>query len=265
MIIRTNLLFFVFSLNILAQVTGISASKLFTYDADVVPTNKIEFEPSVFANFTISQFHAEKNSPTLPQYRTISIQSGIALRFTYGLMKNCEVGFSVPSGIEQIGLGTKIKLPHTLSGIKFALLGGLNLPLGNRTYFLTSVPFSSSEYVAKVDAGVALTKPFTPESSLDFNFVLQKNLISAHSFAFFLSSDFGCYFTKGVQIIIGANYFNFGEKNGESKKSFLIVNPGFTIEKGKTFIIVFSAPYTIFAQNAPHYFGFSFALTTILN
>ena len=63
MLVRITLLWLLSSLYTFAQIGGISASKLFTYDVCTVPKNKIEFEPSLLSLF---YFHTEKKGGVAP-------------------------------------------------------------------------------------------------------------------------------------------------------------------------------------------------------
>jgi len=81
------------SFNLFSQVGGISASKLVVINAETVPSNKIEFEPSF-------GFNVSKND-------SLKVNSDFGFRFTYGLNSKTEVGIFVPLHLNSVNWGIK--------------------------------------------------------------------------------------------------------------------------------------------------------------
>ncbi len=272
MLVRIILLWLSTFLYTFAQIGGISASKLFTYDVCTVPKDKIEFEPSFSSLF---YFHTENKGGVAPAragvgtdvYKTLNVESAMLFRFTYGVAENFELGMSVPSTVEGINFGAKFRLPYRIRGkTAFGLMAGINLPVGNEVYYLEGSNSNKVYYNVGVALGGIVSHSFTKNFSVDFNYIGQKHFYSGNNkdlntFDYSLGTDWGYYFANKIQAILGLNYYYIGEK---ISKKILALNPGVTIERGKMFILVLSFPFTVYTKNIDRYVGFSFALTTLL-
>ncbi len=260
------------AVNIFGQVSGISASKLSNYCTDPVPQNTFEFEPSIYINFSEGYYiSSSRFNSFLPGKDSLNTASDLFFRFTYGAAKNLEIGFTVPSSMSNIGFGAKYKIPYSFDkNTSFGALAGLNLPLGNRGYRLSGKSDVSELFTYGVAGGLIISHFFTDDFSVDINAVAQKNFPSCtasdfNSSGIFAGADFGYYFVKGIQAIIGFNYSALSFNAPDLDQSSLLLNAGVTIERAKDFIIVLNTPVTIFGENVDKTYGFGFALTTALH
>lgn len=261
------LLFFVSFLSVSAysQVAGLSASKLGTLCTAPVPEGTIEFEP--FFGYSITSDYFDSNGDLQPLFSTSDSTmkfSGSGFRFSYGLMKNLEIGVSLPIDVSVVSFGAKYKLP--LEGnFTMGLLGGYTTLIGNQVYVRRS---AIHEMTPSFVGGIIMTYEFNENLSIDFDAQYQKHTLETsdgHTHGFYLNSDIGYYLMDRVNFIVGLNYgykvFNASIDNS----SLLTLNTGIAIEKAKHFILVLNAPFDLFGKNEYQTKGFGLALTIILD
>ncbi len=265
--------FFLFTVgNLFGQISGISASKLSNFCTDPVPHYMLEFEPSLNVCFSKGFYNSQPEfNYYLPDGDSLSVSSDLFFRFTYGAADNLEIGFTVPASMGNVGIGAKYKVPFSFdNNTSFGVLAGLNFPLGTRGYRLSGNNSGGKLFSYGIAGGVIISYFFTKDFSVDINGIAQKNFPSNdaadyNTSSVFAGADFGYYFIKHVQAIIGFNYSEYNFNVSDSEQYGLVLNPGFTIETGKDFIIVLNTPITIAGKNIDKTFGFGFALTTALH
>ena len=92
------LFLFFLSLKLSAQVAGISASKLATYDAVLLPKYALEVEPSFSYLYSRQWFNVDSHSvPYNLGYDSSLLMTNFNMRFTYGVGNNLEMGAFVNS------------------------------------------------------------------------------------------------------------------------------------------------------------------------
>ena len=89
---------------VLAQVSGISNSKVVVPATETVGAGDFEFEPS-FNVFWYNQLWDEHG--TLLALSNTIRESGLAYRFTAGFKHNIEVGLTVPEDVSSLNFGFK--------------------------------------------------------------------------------------------------------------------------------------------------------------
>ncbi len=260
------------TVNVFGQIAGVSASKLLNVCTDPVPPKTIEFEPSVAVGFSKGFYNSDsKFNSYLKNQDSLNVASNLSFRFTYGVMKNLEIGFLVPASMNDICIGAKYKFPFSFKkSTTFGALAGVNLPLGNKGYRLSENKNNGELFTYGIAGGVIISHFFTKDFSVDFNAVTQKNFPSAtnkdfNTSAFFAGADFGYYFIKGIQAIIGFNYSSFDFNDENLRRYSFVLDFGFTIEQAKNFLLVLNTPVTIAGKNIDKTFGFGFALTTTID
>lgn len=225
------------------QIGGISASKLIVYNAQVVPEKIIEFEPSFALAHSKNFYTVDGTVLNYPEFW----ENGFGFRFTYGLFRNLETGFSVNSDASDVRYGFKYNFLN-YNKLSVAALAGTNLILTNN-WFL--------EYVF----GSAITLNFSDNFSSDFSvqyLINNKMPVNTMFYAF----ETG-YYLGDIQLILGLNY-----KTGVSKYFIddnLFITPGFTLETGKNFILVVAAPFSVYGKADYKTAGFNVALTISIN
>ncbi len=253
-----------------AQIGGLSASKLAVINTETVPRFTIEFEPSFFFGYSSRYWdHAGQSKSLFKNTDSLQVNSEMDFRFTYGLTEHWEAGFTLPSDVAFINVGSKYRFLEK-EKYSLAILNGINLPLGNHVYHITNRRHSRNEYDANLLLGLATTYQFNKKFSVDLNSVFQGHLnrgfshVAEHADVFF-NTDFGYYFIEGLQGIIGF-YFSRtrdGLYSGNAKK--LTINPGFTVEKARHFIAVMNFPIDVWGRNSESRAGVGFALTIWIN
>lgn len=245
-----------------AQVGGISASKLNTINTQTVPKDAIEFEPSVLLAGSGNVWNSEGRKSSKPEDSdSLAFYSDLGFRFTYGLGNKLEIGLNVPVLLYDASLGAKLLLIDRSVFAMAALLGvnfrGLNTAFSKEE----GLPADFLYYAT----GMAYSFQLGKHSGIDFDTQFQTNFKgdSLNSSTGFFNADFGYYIKDGLQLVSGLNYIYSVRKNIRSE--LLILNPGITIESARHFILVISAPFSIYGRNIDSFVSFSMALTIMLD
>jgi len=241
-----------------AQVSGISASKLSAINTETVPVNTFEFEPSFLLGFSSKYWNEDGHySDSFLGRDSLETISQLNFRFTYGVINNLEVGFSMPGDASSLSVGAKYKIFKTDKN-SIAFISGFNTPLGNKIYRISKKVNSISEFDNSLATGIVYSKEFTQNLSLDLNLEYQVHLNNAKNYSdFFINTDLGYYIDK-TQLILGIYYTSISHLK-KSKK--VTVNLGTTIERNDDFILVLNFPIDIYGKNTKQFWGFGFAFT----
>jgi len=249
----------------MAQVGGLSASKLGTLCTTPVPEGTIEFEP-FFGYATATNFFDNKGDihPLFSTPDSTIKFASSGLRFSYGLMKNLEVGVSLPIDVSEVNFGAKYKLPFD-GNFTMGLLAGYNKVLGNRiSACRDAICKATTAYVG----GVIMTYKFSDKLCVDFDAQYHKHkktTVEGHNQGFNINSDIGYYVMERVNFIVGLNY-SYQNYNTILDDAYLLtLNTGIAIEKAENFILVLNAPFDILGKNEYQTTGFGLALTIILD
>ncbi len=236
------------AINSYSQIGGISASKLATVCTSPVAPKKIEFEPSFSVNRNPKYWNdrhiavAENN---------ISNSGSFGFRFTYGVMKNLETGFSLPSDASSLQWGLKYRF-YNADLISFAFISGANFD------------FHTDTMLSELGVGAVTTLQYTKNFSTDIDIHLIDGVHQRGVFnQFILGIDNGFYIGY-IQYILGINYF-YRILANTSISNNLYLSPGVTIEPAKNFLMVLSFPISVYGTNDMKDYGFSFALTITID
>ena len=251
--------------NAYSQIGGISASKLATPSSGTVALNSIEFEPSFsFASSKNSFDEAGIKQSLFSSKDSTMLFSSTGLRFTYGLLKNLEIGVSLPTDISIVNFGVKYKLP--IEGkLTFAVISGYSTITGNGIYVKRNATHESTSSMA---AGIVLSYEFSERFSCDFNtqyFKHRHTTNEGHNQGIYISSDIGYYLIKNVDLIMGLNYYFMDNIISSNRSNLLTLNPGIAIEKAKNFILILNTPIDLSGKNEYSSYGFGLALTVLLD
>ena len=248
-----------------SQVGGLSASKLGTLCTETVPAQTIEFEPFFGFASSTSFFDTDNNVQDLfLSGDSTQFFSSTGFRFSYGLMKNLEIGVSLPVDVSSVGFGAKYKLPIE-GNFTLGILAGYNAIIGNDIYVRRN---STLESTSAIVGGLIMTYEFSDKFSTDFNIQYQTHTNSTtegHGNGMFVSSDFGYYLVENVNFIMGMNYFYKDLAEPDHSSQLFTLNPGIAIEKAENFILVLNSPIDLFGKNEFKTVGFGLALTIILD
>lgn len=248
------------SLSVSAQVAGISGSKLNAVCVDVVDHHKVEFEPGIF-HFS-SHHHWDKNGNLSDIYQSsdsINTSTGMAFRFTYGLWDRLEIGTSILTDLSISNWGLRFVL-FNKKKFGMAVIAGANIPFGNKIYDRS---LRLSQDLISVGGGVVGSLYFNDLFSLDMNAQYQSYVgktAEGNKGSYYFNADAGYYLFSGqLQLIAG---FGYQISQFESlNNSILTLYPGISVETGKNYIIVLSAPFDIYGVNADRVHGITLALT----
>ena len=251
--------------NAQSQIGGLSVSKLSALNTETVLQFTIEFEPSFIFSYANRYWdNFAKSNSLFKNNDSLQVNSEIDFRFTYGLTPRWEAGFTLPTDVSYLSFGSKYRFSEK-ENYALAILNGFNLPLGNHTYHATYRHDTRSEYDVNLLLGMAASYQFNQRLSVDINPVIQGHLDRGFTHLgrrtdVFVNTDFGYYIWQGFQAIIGFYY-----SKTDASRQTLTINPGFTVEKAKHFIVVLNFPYDAWGKNSEKQFGFGFALTIALD
>lgn len=253
------------SINLFAQVGGLSASKLGTLCTTTVAQGNIEFEP--FLGFSVSSNQFDDLGKVQNLFSTSDstlMFSSMGFRFSYGLIKNLEIGISLPIDISEINFAAKYKLPFE-GKLTAGLLAGYSSIIGNQVYVRRN---AAHEVMPSFIGGLILSYEMTDKLSIDFDAQYQQHTLvntQGHTKGFYVNSDIGYYLLEKINFIVGLNYNYQAYENSDNNSHLLALNTGLAIERAKHFILVLNAPFDILGKNEYQTRGFGMALTILLD
>ncbi len=252
------------SLNIKAQVAGISASKLNTFNAYTIALHHLEVEPSFSWKSSRSAFDAQRNRYFYsPNKDSLIYSKELFLRCTYSPFKNLEIGTMITSDLSSLSVGLKYLF---FDDKKFAasFITGANWSGQCKAQNIDNTLPGPETRVSAYVGGIAITGQFTKRLSWDTDIQYQNSFAGSHSFLndYFVDSELGYYvFDQQLQLIggFGFHYQNF--KTTGTNAYTLIFNPGITIETGESYIIVLYTPINLIGKNMEIDRGINLAFT----
>ncbi len=252
-----------FSLNIKAQVAGISASKLNAVCVDVVDDKIVEIEPGFYHSSTNKSWNSD--SKLINQFGNDSINhiSTMFMRVTYGLFNKIEMGLVVPVDMSAIDFGMRYVISQKEKW-GLAAIAGLNTPLGNAIVVKDKHTILNT---AQVGLGGVVSYNPSNNFSVDFNtgygkYFDQNNI----DYLTYISADAGYYFfSHQFQVVAGIGYKNFKHIQSADNQFLFTFYPGITVETGKKYILVLTSPIDIYGKNIIKTFNLGFALTITLD
>ncbi len=257
----TFILLLFIAANTFAQVLGISASKLATYDANLVPKYKLEVEPSFTYLYSHQWFNNHNHLlPFNVADDSSMIMRNFYMRFTLGLGKNLEVGTFINADMSSFSFGAKYRIfQHEKSGL--VLLAGTTFSRESDLIYRSAGFYGKTLSLA---GGFAFTQQFSPRLSWDTDLQYQNILSRNESITdnIFLDSEVGYYvYDHRLQVIAGLS-FNYNNHKPDQHDTYrLTFNPGVTIETGKSYIIVVYFPVDLTGNEVERTYGFSLAFT----
>ena len=248
------------SKNIIAQIGGISGSKISAVCVDVVDDKKVEFEPSI--SYSTSKYFWDNSGVLKNIYNSADSSNnftGMNFRGTYGLWDKLEFGGSISTELLLSNLGLRYVIVQNKK-FGFAAITGANIPLGNKPI---DKSIKTTQNTISAGLGFVMSVQFNKNLSLDFNAQGQsflKETVEKNKGSYYLNADVGYYlFAHKLQPIIGFGYQNSKFENFNN--NLLTIYPGLTIETGKNYILVLSYPFDVYGKNVEKSLGINFALT----
>jgi hypothetical protein len=262
------LLIIMFLPGVYCQLSGISGSKLGAYNSDPITPQTVEFEPVLESGW--SKMRWDHNGERINLFSTgdsIRKYTLLSFRMTYGIYPGLEAGVSVSGDFEMISFAFKQKLMD--KGIfSTSLIGGMNYMAGNQVFSRTGFKHMHNSVILGFASSIAPANRF----SIDFDVQMEpgiKKINGINDYNHFYSNIDAGYYLKGAFQLIGGlswAYINrVGEDGQQEQSSIVKLNPGFTIEEGKNFIIVGGFPFCVAGKNYDCSAGFMLALTIIID
>ena len=248
------------SCSLFAQVGALSGDKLLAYSYDPLPLHVVELEPN-FSFFNSASVWAEDGTQ-LEQAKS-ELSSSLCWRVTFGFAENFEIGAMFPSDLSGTMIGLKAFL-FDAGAIKFSAMGGLNIPLGNRTYDPNNLKLEDKTNFA---AGIIGSIKFDDSNAIDINVQYQDYFtdpVDIDYSAYFINAEFGSYFLhENIRTIIG-----FGYQNSTTPKNktlnLLTLYPGFAFEFSDNIFLVLNSSHDVSGKNSDKSFGMNLACTMII-
>jgi hypothetical protein len=146
-----------------------------------------------------------------------------------------------------------------------AAMAGFNVPMGQGVF---KRGYRTTDDAMQLGIGGIFSYQKGENFSFDYNLEYDnflKETTSTKNGTIYTSFDAGYYiFNHQLQLIssIGYEYSNMGSGMNQSR---LTIYPGVTVETGKHYIIVISAPFDVYGRNVNKTAAFAFALTLTLD
>lgn len=240
----------------IAQINGMSASKLIVPNTETIKVGVFEFEPSFIIANSSKCFNSTGNVEKIGgRY----FNSSLNFRITFGLKDNIEVGTSFSSTIKEICVGAKYRMID-LEKISFGLIAGINLPAGNKFQPDTLTDNESHQHFS---LGSIFTYDFLEKFSLDavYSFTFIKGI--QHSDYLNISGiSTGYNLIENFQIIFEI-INEFGKNDGLNQLRTSSV-AGFTYTVTHNLIFVLGASYDIYGKNTEQVTSYFSAFTITL-
>jgi hypothetical protein len=257
-IYRVLLLLLLMPLTIsIAQISGISGSKLCVPEATVLSNGSFEFEPS-FSVFDASNRFG--NNGSLESLSGKNFSSSVMFRVTAGIAKNLEIGTAFSSTIEQVSFGSKYILTGS-ENFHLALIAGVALPAGNE--FIADTLRDDEHHLTSTYGSIASLE-LSESSSIDM-LLSYTRIHGVHPFNNILSYGvgFGQWFSEKFQGVVELN--GFATWNGKLHSDKLSMMPGITYKISPVLLFVFGAQIDLIGKNEDKDLGYFSAFTISFN
>lgn len=237
----------------LAQVGGISGTKLLTPNAATLKQGHFDFEPS-FSIFSSNRFYDAHGNAETNNLKEQS--SNVAFRITLGLKDNFEIGTCFSSVLEEVCIGSKFNF-LTSGNTSFSLAVGGSLPAGS---------FSQSEAEENIaqkysySFAFILSQSFSESISFD-GLVSYSKINGLKEFDHLLnySASIGYFLNGEVQLVAELN--GFSTFNGSFYSRKISITPGITYQFSQYMLLVFGLQKDLWGNNEPEGISYITAFT----
>lgn len=258
------ILFLFIDLKANAQVSGISASKLATYNAYTIDFHHLEIEPSFSWMSSRSAFNDRGSRYFYTANKdSLTYSKEFFLRGTFSPFKNLEIGTMLTTDLSSLSFGLKYMF---FDNQKFAasVIAGANWSAQDTPVLKPGFVPGPDTRVSSYVGGFAFTRQFTERLSWDMDMQYQNSYSGGMFFQndYFLDSELGYYVFKQQLQLIGGFSYHYQDIHTIGRSAYsLIFNPGVTIETGKSYLFVLYAPIPLFGKNMAIYRGINLAIT----
>jgi hypothetical protein len=256
--------FLLVTVQLTAQVQGVSAEKLVAINPSSINLRTVEFEPVFGYLWSKKTFNNDgKPVPLSSENDSINILRALGFRFTYGFAKNFEAGGTITTDLNNFSLGIKYTM---FQHEKFSGAAILGTTFSNES----DIVFRNTGFFGKTASlagGFAFANKLGKHFSVDYD-VQYQNLfdgIKSYMDNYYIHADAG-YMLKGVHLLIAGLAYQYNHFKTDREDAYLLtLNAGAAIMTGRTFILVFNFPFDLIGRNTDRFNGFTFALTITLD
>lgn len=253
------LIYSLFASVVIAQVGGVSGSKINAVNHVPIAVGLAEFEPSYnFARYG-QQWNDDSDLINIfSSSDSIVIDASFNLRMAYAFTEELEFGCNL--GADYSNWSAKYAL-FTENKLGLGLLAGVNFPFG---FQVVDTKNRGVDQIGTYGIGVIASYELSEESSLDFN-MQRQDYFQKHpalpSSDLFIYLDYGHYI--GDFFMLASISYQHSSFDGfeQNKLSF---SPGVSIEMKPEYLIVANANFDILGKNIEKSMGLSVAFTITL-
>lgn len=266
-ILTIFLLSSIFILTSEAQVSGVSGSKVNAVNAAPIFRHTVEFEPVIETGWSKRRWNDNwRREDLFSSPDSTSRFTSMSYRITYGISEDLEAGVNITGDFEMISFAFKKRfIDNEILGVSF--LGGFNYVAGNGIYNLDKIRHMHSAIVAGISASYSASERFSLDVDLQFEPGI-KNIRTLNDYShFYINSDAGWYINDDLQLVGGFSFSHLVSNNEDKPEGANIfkLNPGFTVEKGRNFILVGGIPFCVAGRNYECTTGLLLALTILID
>lgn len=243
-------------LTVSSQITGITASKVSSFNARAISKHGAEFELNYGVNHSSKMWDQDGNSQSLFQTEdSTSISTTFGIRLAYAFTETFELAaFVTPNSSNW---STKLNLVDQ-DKFSFALMGGVYLPFGN--LIIDKNKLQSSQ-VRSYGLGLISSFEFSAVSSLDINLQIQDYFSSAPGLTNsdrFFTIDYGHYIQNSTILLIASFVYQNSSALGGNQTG-LSFTPGISLEMNPNFIVLLNGSFGLSGKNMQKTNGFNVA------
>ncbi|MBN2616192.1 MAG: hypothetical protein JXR71_10920 [Bacteroidales bacterium] len=252
-----------FNIHALAQVVGISNSKLNVYTAYTIDFRTLEVEPSFSWMSSRSAFDAQgRRLFYSPGKDSLQVSGDVYLRGTLSPMKNLEIGTFITSNLSSVSLGMKYLFwQNTQSALAF--ISGVNWSGKYKAIWSYHAGPGPEARITAYACGLVYSHQISDRFSWDTDIQYQKTISGGRSYLddSFVNSELGYYIMKQLQLAGGFGYHSsYNKIEGSNAYSFTFY-PGMTIETGKSYVIILYGAFDLFGENTEVNRGINLSIT----
>ncbi len=236
-----------------AQISGISDTKLCVPDAGALSVGSFEFEPSFSVFNSTNRFCDNGEMESLAGE---SVSSSVLFRVTAGIAEGLEIGTTFSSTIEQVSVGSKYIFSES-ENFSLGLIAGVSLPAGNK--FIADTLRDADNNLTSSYGALGSIK-LSGSSSIDMIFSFTK-IHGENSFDKILSYGigFGQWLSKKFQVVAELN--GFSTYNGKLHSGKISFMPGVTYKISEQLLFVLGTQFDLMGKNEYKGLGYFSAFT----
>lgn len=247
---------FSYAISLSSQITGITASKISSFNARAIPKDVSEFELNYGVNHSSKMWDQDGNSQSLySSPDSVSVSTTFGIRAAYAFTNTFEIGAFLTSNSSN--WSTKLNVVDK-DRFSLALMAGLYLPFGN---LVIDKRNRQASQVRSYGLGLISSHDLSDVASIDINIQLQDYMASAPGLTDqdrFFSIDYGHYVHNSTILLIASFAYQHSSAPGGNQTA-LNFNPGISFEMNPKFFIIANGMFGLSGKNMQKVNGFNVA------